>query len=97
MYGLIGKMITVPGKRDELAGILLEGLQGMPGCRSYIVAQDPEDENALWVTEVWDTEQSHQASLSLPSVQEAIRKGRPMIEGFGARFVTTPLGGVGLA
>ena len=97
MYGLIGKIMTVEGRRQELADILLDGVGGMPGCLSYVVANDPEDQNALWVTEVWDAQASHEASLSLPSVQEAIRRGRPLIAGFGERFVTTPLGGHGLA
>lgn len=97
MYGLIGKIVAIQGRRQELAEILLKGIGGMPGCLSYVVANDSEDEDALWVTEVWDAETSHQASLDLPSVQEAIRQGRPLIAGFGERFVTTPLGGHGLA
>ena len=97
MYGLIGKMIATPGQRDALVAILLDGTTQMPGCRSYIVAADPADENAIWITEVWDDETSHKASLSLPAVQAAIASARPIIAGFGERFVTTPLGGVGLS
>ena len=48
MYGLIGKATAVPGKRDELIAILLEGTAGMPGCLSYVVAKDTTDENAIW-------------------------------------------------
>lgn len=96
MYGLIGKILVVPGSRSELADILLEGVGGMSGCLSYIVAEDPDDPNALWVTEVWEGQESHHASLALPSVQAAIRKGRPLIQGFGERFETKPLGGFGL-
>lgn len=96
LYGIIGKIIAVDGSRDALAAVILDGIAGMPGCLSYIVANDAEDANALWVTEVWDSEASHQASLSLPSVREAIQKGRPMIAGFGERYITTPLGGQGL-
>ncbi|ACO47931.1 putative quinol monooxygenase [Deinococcus deserti] len=96
MYGLIGKIQVLPGQRDALASILLEGTTGMPGCLSYVVAQDPDDDKALWVTEVWDSEASHQASLALPSVRQAIQQGRPLITGFGERFVTRPLGGHGL-
>jgi quinol monooxygenase YgiN len=96
MYGLIGKLVATGGRRSELARILLEGSAAMPGCLSYVVAEDAEDEDALWVTEVWDSEASHAASLSLPSVQAAIQKGRPFIAGFGDRHVTTPLGGQGL-
>ncbi len=97
MYGLIGQMRVVPGHRDELIAILLEGVSGMPGCLSYVVAEDPTDAHALWVTEVWDRAESHQASLSQPSVQQAIARGRPLIAGFGARHETRPIGGHGLA
>lgn len=96
MYGLIGKMRAAPGKRDELMAILLDGVAGMSGCLSYIVARDPADDDAIWVTEVWVDQAVHQASLSLPSVQAAISRGRPLIAGFGERFETTPVGGHGL-
>lgn len=96
MYGLIGKMNVVAGKRDELVDILVNGVAGMPGCLSYIVALDSADKNAIWITEVWDSQESHQASLTLPSVQEAIAQGRPLIAGFGERFETVPQGGHGL-
>lgn len=97
MYGLIGKVNCVPGQRDAFAALLLDGMSAMPGCLSYIVAADPADENGLWITEVWDSQASHKASLSLPSVQAAIAKGRPMIAGFSNRAETTPLGGIGLS
>ena len=96
MYGLIGKMLAVPGQRDALIDVLLVGTNRMPGCLSYIIASDPADANVIWITEVWDTRASHAASLSLPAVQEAIAKGRPLIAGFGDRFETEPVGGWGL-
>lgn len=96
MYGLIGKMTAVPGQRDALIAILLEGVTKMPGCLSYIVAKDPADANAIWITEVWDTQASHQASLSLPFVQQAIKRGKPLIAGFDNGVVTEPVGGHGL-
>lgn len=61
MYGLIGKMTATPGGRDALQAILLEGDGGMAGCLSYIIAQDPADADALWITEVWEDEASHKA------------------------------------
>jgi quinol monooxygenase YgiN len=96
MYGLIGKMMAIPEKRDELIAILLEGVAGMPGCLSYVIARDPADANAIWITEVWDSQSSHKASLSLPSVKQVIAKGKPLIASFGERFVTEPVGGHGL-
>lgn len=96
MYGLIGQMKAVPGMRDKLVTILLEGVSGMPGCLSYVIAHDPLDPNSIWITEVWDSQESHRMSLSMPSVQQAIQLGKPLIAGFGERFVTTPVGGHGL-
>jgi quinol monooxygenase YgiN len=96
MYGLIGKLKAIPGQRDALAGILRDGAAGMPGCLSYVVATDPTDGDAVWITEVWESQALHQASLALPAVQQAIARGRPLIAGFGERFETTPIGGHGL-
>ena len=97
MYGLIGKITAIPGRRDDLIAILVAGVHEMPGCLSYVVAKDPNDASAIWITEVWDSEKSHQASLSLPSVKEAIFRGKPLIAGFGQRVITEPVGGHGLA
>jgi quinol monooxygenase YgiN len=96
MYGLIGKMRVAPGQRDALISILIEGVAGMPGCLSYVVAEDTTDPDAIWITEVWESQASHQASLDLPSVQQAISKGKPLIVGFGERFETRPIDGHGL-
>jgi quinol monooxygenase YgiN len=96
MHGLIGKATCVPGKRDEFVAILLEGVGAMPGCLSYVVARDPEDPDAIWITEVWDSKESHAASLKLPEVRQAIAKGRALIANFGEQTVTEPVGGYGL-
>jgi|SRR5687768_12417333 len=96
MYGLIGKMVATPGNRDALAAIILSGTGSMPGCLSYVVARDPRDGNALWITEVWDSADSHKASLSLPGVKEAITKARPLIASFGDSVQSEPIGGYGL-
>jgi quinol monooxygenase YgiN len=97
MFGLIGKIKAVSGQRDALISILIEGIAGMPGCLSYVVAQDQIDQDAIWVTEVWISQTSHQESLSLPSVQKAIALGKPLIASFGERFETMPIGGHGLS
>jgi quinol monooxygenase YgiN len=96
MYGLIGKMKVLRGQRDALIAILLEGAGAMPGCLSYVIARDPKDVNAVWITEVWEDQASHKASLSLPAVRQAIARARPLIAGFGERFETNPVGGHGL-
>ncbi len=96
MYGLIGKMLAKPGQRDALIEAMLAGTREMPGCLSYVVATDPADADAIWITEVWTNAEHHQASLKLPAVQATIARARPLIAGFGERFETQPVGGVGL-
>ena len=96
MYGLIGKMRATPGQRDALLAILLEGTEAMPGCLSYVIAQDPAETDAIWITEVWIDAASHTASLSLPAVQQAIAKARPLIAGFDSHVETIPVGGHGV-
>jgi quinol monooxygenase YgiN len=90
-------MTAVAGQRDALAAVLLEVTDAMPGCLSYVVAGDSAEPDALWITEVWDSAASHQASLTLPAVKAAIAKRRPWITGFSNRVETAPLGGYGLA
>ncbi|MDB5441125.1 MAG: Antibiotic biosynthesis monooxygenase [Caulobacteraceae bacterium] len=96
MYGLIGSFTAHPGKRDELIDLMTASAGGMPGCLSYVVARDPGDPDKVWVTEVWDDEASHKASLQIPAVAETIKKAMPLIAGFGDRRVTESVGGVGL-
>lgn len=96
MFGLIGKILCTPGQRDTLTAILAHGTTDMPGCISYVIAHDAADPDAIWVTEVWDSRHSHQASLALPAVQAAIAKAWPLIASFGERFETLPVAGPGL-
>lgn len=96
MYGLIGKMTAKAGHRDELIEVLVQGVAGMPGCLSYVVASDPTDPDLIWVTEAWVSKEAHLASLSLPSVQAAITKGRPVIASMTRVAETVPIGGHGL-
>jgi quinol monooxygenase YgiN len=96
MYGLIVKVTIAPGKREDMIRILKESAADMPGCFSYVVSKDAVDENVVWVTEVWDSEASHDASANLPAVKKAIPQGKELVTGFEKIAVTTPVWGVGL-
>ena len=91
MYGLIGKVRALPGKRAELLEVLKTGGGGMPGCVSYVIAEDVSEADVLWVTEVWDSEEAHDASIDIPKVREAIEAGRPLIEAFEMHQRTRPV------
>jgi quinol monooxygenase YgiN len=60
------------------------------------VAKDAADENTIWVTEVWDSMASHDASLSLPAVQNAMPRAKAVVSNFERIAVTSPAWGVGL-
>lgn len=96
MYGLIVKMKVVPGKREEMVGILKESAAEMPGCFSYVVANDSADKDVLWVTEVWDTVASHDASLLLPRMKNVIPRAKELVASLEKIAVTSPIWGVGL-
>ena len=91
MYGLIGQIKSATGKRDGLISILKRNEEGMAGCHSYKIAKDITDPDMIWITEVWESQQAHQESLQLETVQEAISQARPLISGFGHRFETEPV------
>lgn len=96
MYGLIGSFKAAPGQRDALLAILLENVGGMAGCFGYVVAEDPKDPDGIWITEVWDSPESHKASMEVAAVKDAISRAMPLIASFGEHIQTRPVGGHGL-
>lgn len=94
-FGLIGSMTAKPGQRDALIAAIAGGSQDMPGCYSYVIAADATNPDLIWITEVWDSKASHDASLKLPQVQAAITAAKPLIAGMGAQTVTAPMAGGG--
>jgi quinol monooxygenase YgiN len=96
LFGMIGRMKAVAGKRDALLDILVQSVGPMPGCLSYIVAKDLADPDAIWITEAWESKEAHAASLKLPQVRDAIAKARPLIAGFDSSAETQPVWGIGL-
>ncbi|WP_062294545.1 putative quinol monooxygenase [Demequina phytophila] len=95
MYGLVGQLRTTVDGRPEVVAALVEGARDMPGNLAYLVAEDAEDAGAVWVTEVWESEAAHRASLELPSVRDAIARARPHLVGMGVRAVTRPVASLG--
>lgn len=91
MFGLVAKITSTPGERDNLISILLEGTANMLGNISYDIAKDNENSDDIWITEVWDNQANQEASLQLESVQTAIGKGRPLIAAMSRVATTTPM------
>lgn len=99
MYGLIIKTVTNPGKRDEYIRALSSGFVNMAGCHSYILAEDPEDENVVWVTEIWESHEAHEAALKGRADIQAViasSKAQKLADRRELRVITKPIAGQGL-
>ncbi|MEX2501001.1 MAG: putative quinol monooxygenase, partial [Trueperaceae bacterium] len=83
MFGLHGRIDATAGNGDDLAGYLLADVEVLRehGCLLYLVSRRADAPDAVYVHEIWTDAQAHQASLELPSVQDAIAKARPIIAG----------------
>jgi quinol monooxygenase YgiN len=98
VYGYIGSMRTRPGKRDEVITHLLTSTDDLPatGCLSYVVSECRDDDDRIWVTEVWESAEHHAASLQLPETKAAIATVMPLLTGEFTRQETRVLGGLGV-
>lgn len=97
-YGYIGSMKTKPGHRDDVVSILLTDVDSLRdiGCDLYIVSVSDIDDDTIWVTEIWQTKEHHDASLQLPETQAAINKAMPMLTGEFTSQELSVVGGLGV-
>ena len=98
-FAMGGKLLAQPGQRDALVEILLEAarlLGDMPECEHYIVNTVPEEPDAVWVTELWASEEAHGASLEREDVRALIQRAMPLIAGMTDQVRLTPVGGKGI-
>jgi len=98
-FALYGKVMAQPGQRDPLVELLLEAaetLGDLPECELYIVNTAPDEPDAIWVTELWASEEAHARSLERDDVRALIQRGRPLIAGMGEQVRLTPVGGKGM-
>ncbi|MDN3496786.1 putative quinol monooxygenase [Planococcus sp. APC 4015] len=97
VFANAGTLGAVPGRRDELVGILIRRNSALAaiGCLAYEVGTDEDAPDTVFVVELWPSAEAHKASLQLPEVQAAIAEARPLLSGeFGGfRFdaVGSPL------
>lgn len=99
MYVMMGKLLAQPGKRGQLADILLRAsrmVAEMQGCRAYIILEDLQDESSVVVFEMWDDKESHDASLRDANVRALIAEAMPILAGAPSGSELRVLGGHGV-
>jgi len=61
-----GKMTAREGKTDELAGLMLAAAEEMrsdPGCELYLINRQADQPDAIWVTELWRSQDDLDAAV----------------------------------
>lgn len=99
MYAMTGHLSAQPGRRAELASILLRAsalVATMPGCHAYLILEDVKDENIISVFEMWDDKESHDASLRDERVRALIAEAMPLMAGVPSGSELRVLGGHGI-
>lgn len=97
-FAMYGKLTAQPGQRDALLQILLEAaehLKAREDCRLYVVNESVDDPDVIWVTELWDDEEAHAASLRDEKALEQIGRARPHLAG-AEPIRLRPVGGKGM-
>lgn len=84
MYQLHGSLKAAKGNGNKLAEILIEAsevVSALDGCKLYIVSADLNNEDIIWITEVWESKEAHDSSLAMDSVKKLIGKAMPLLDG----------------
>jgi quinol monooxygenase YgiN len=99
MIATYGKLTSEPGKIDELIDIMKQAAKlvaNEKGCHMYIVNASRDEEDVLWITELWDTQEGHDASLKSDEVKAIIAQALPLISKPPEQISLTPLVGKGM-
>ncbi len=100
MYLLHGKLTAKEGFIDQLASILLEAsklVSTVRGCKLYIIGKDQSDLNSVYVTEIWESKEDHDNSLTVEPIRALIMKAMPLLDGAPSKGQELEvLGGIGV-
>ncbi|HEV2661460.1 MAG TPA: putative quinol monooxygenase [Ktedonobacteraceae bacterium] len=97
-YGCYVKFSARPGQRDALVEQFLsvaDLIDEAAGCELYIINTSPTEPESVWVTEMWRSQEEHDASLTLESAQAAIKRVMPLLAVNPEKIDILPVGGKG--
>jgi quinol monooxygenase YgiN/quercetin dioxygenase-like cupin family protein len=91
------KLTAKEGRGDALAQVLLgvaDGLADTAGCELYVINRSPSEPDAVWVTELWQSQEHADAALATEEARTHMPEVMALISGT-ERIDVEPLGGVG--
>lgn len=76
MFSVYGRMTALPGQRDELIVVLLDGLHasGDGGLLAYSINTLFDDPDTIWLAQLWIDKESHDATTRSERVAAASRR-----------------------
>lgn len=83
-FANVGTLGVKPGNRAALVEILTRAnpeLGPAAGCLLYEVGVNDDELDCVFVIELWESAEAHQASLQLESVRAAIAEAMPLLSG----------------
>ena len=99
MIATYGRLISKPGKIDELVDVMRQVAKlvaNEKGCHLYIINTSSDEENVLWITELWDTQEEHDSSLKAEEIKTVVDQALPLIAEPPEQISLTPIAGKGM-
>jgi quinol monooxygenase YgiN len=96
--GVVAKITSAPGKRTDLANALksaFDNVASEQGTIHYILSEDNEDENLLWMWEMYTDQASLEAHMGSQWFKEWGPQLAPFLGGRPELIFVKPLGGKG--
>jgi quinol monooxygenase YgiN len=72
-------LIPESAMRSSVLSDAARALNGKPECELYIVNVVDDEPDAVWVTELWASQEAHAQSLHDEEVNTVVQRGIPLI------------------
>ncbi|MFB8179572.1 putative quinol monooxygenase [Streptomyces sp. NPDC055966] len=89
MFSVYGRMTALPGRRDELMTLLLDGFRAGgedSGLLAYSINTAFDEPDTVWLTQLWIDKEAHDAVTRSEPVAAVTRRVFPLLaqqpEGF---------------
>ena len=82
MFSVYGRMTALPGRRDELIALLVEGFRAGgedSGLLAYSVNTAFDDADTVWLTQLWTDKDAHDATTRSEPVAAVTSRVLPLL------------------
>jgi quinol monooxygenase YgiN len=82
MFSVYGRMTALPGRRDEVVAVLLDGFRASGGgLLSYSINTALDDPNTVWLTQLWIDKEAHDTTTRSEPVAAVSSRIPPLLAG----------------